>query len=111
VVTQSNVETLENIKDQQVKTIGTLNEMRENDEKQLGKRIKDVKTLAQKNAELQAKVAELESTDETVRKYLNEPVPPVLGCMLSNSCTSTDDGTGLRSGTADPSEEPPDTLF
>lgn len=104
VVTQTNVNTLTGIKDQQVRTIGTLNELRELDHKQMDKLAKDKKKAQRENAILEAKVAQLEAEDEDVRNYLNQPIPPSLACVLNDNCpakTTGDGGEGRGPGSAE----------
>lgn len=63
-----------------------LKELRYQDAEALGKLVDEMKTLSTQDTEFRSKLARLEASDESVRAYLNSPVPPQLRCVLERTC-------------------------
>jgi hypothetical protein len=68
--------------------IQELKELRYLDADVLGKLVNEMNALSNRDAEFRAKLGRLEEADETVRTYLNSPLPPQLRCMLERTCES-----------------------
>lgn len=96
VVTQQRAGTLETIVDQQVKTIGVVTDMRETDAEIAERLLGENKRIVREKAALEKRLQALEQQNETVRAYLDQRIPPELGCLLNESCASgTSEGNRL----------------
>lgn len=70
------------------KTIAELSEARLRDAAATAGLIKDFEQLAKLDRSTQRKLKELERKNAAVRSYLDQPVPPELGCLLDGSCAA-----------------------
>lgn len=92
----------------QTQTIAELSEARLRDAAATAGLIKDFEQLAKLDRSTQRKLKELERKNVAVRSYLDQPVPPELGCLLDGSCAaraaaSRDQaGKGAATGKPDP---------
>lgn len=108
VATQQREGALSGIVDQQVKTIGTVSEMRESDGQLAARLLVENKKLAKQKADAEKRLEELERQNETVRTYLNQRVPAELGCMLNDTCPAGNpNGTGLDEAVTASGPNPP----
>ncbi len=93
--TQRAVTQLEGKTSIQDQTILNLKDMRSRDATAIDGLINDYKTLAQNNKQANDKLRKLEQTNEEVRKYMRDPLPAALKCLLNNTC-KTDDTNNNR---------------
>lgn len=77
---------VESVNQQQEATIGELKELRLQDAQALTGLLTDYKVLADNDARARNRLAILEKSNETVRNYLNQRIPPDLACLLNNTC-------------------------
>lgn len=91
VTVQNRVTVVESVNSELEQTVGNLKELRLEDAKALGGLLRDYKALADRDLQVRRRLSTLEQTNETVREYLNQPLPPELVCMLNNTCEA---GTG-----------------
>lgn len=70
------------------KTIAELSEARLRDAAATAGLIRDFEQLAKLDRSTQRKLKELERKNVAVRSYLDQPVPPELGCLLDGSCAA-----------------------
>ena len=84
---------VETVNTQQEETIASLNELRVSDARALGSLITDYKFLAQNDLQARKRLDSLEQTNETVRTYLNQPVPLDLICLFDQTCPAGDKGS------------------
>jgi type II secretory pathway pseudopilin PulG len=97
---------VESVNQQQEATIGELKELRLQDAQAFAGLLADYKVLADNDARARKRLATLEKSNETVRNYLNEPIPFELVCLLNRTCDtgnsgSDKGGTGSTSRGAD----------
>jgi hypothetical protein len=78
---------------QQQETIGELKELRLQDAQALTGLLTDYKVLADNDARARNRLATLEKSNETVRNYLNQRIPPDLACLLNNTCDTGNSGS------------------
>lgn len=102
---QSRLTLVEAVNTQQEQTITDLKELRLEDAKALGGLLTDYKSLAENDARVRRRLSNLEQTNEAVRNYLNQPIPPELVCVLHGTCeTGNQDraqgGKGSPAGSA-----------
>ena len=83
---------VEAVNDQQEKTISDLKDLRSEDAKALGGLLSDYKSLAANDARVRRRLTTLEQTNETIRTYLNQPIPSDLVCLLNGACNAGDPG-------------------
>lgn len=81
-------------------TIESLKKERDNDARALSGLIEDVKTLAERDSTWRRGLTQLESKNETVRRYLDSPIPAELQCLLNEA---RQDGAGGKTGGPCPS--------
>lgn len=92
----------------QEQTIAELSEARLRDAAATAGLIKDFEQLAKLDRSTQRKLKELERKNAAVRSYLDQPVPPELGCLLDGSCAAraaasrNQAGKGAAAGKPDP---------
>lgn len=91
-VIQSKLLAIELVNDVQEKTIEDLRDLRITDAKALTGLLQDYKLLAKRDTEARQRLSALENTNETVRAYLNTPIPAELECLLNNSCRTGSEG-------------------
>lgn len=70
----------------QDQTILDLKDMRSRDATAIDGLLNDYKTLAQNNKQAEDKLRKLEQTNEEVRRYMRDPLPAALKCLLNNTC-------------------------
>lgn len=70
----------------QDQTISDLKEMRTRDAVAIDGLVNDYKTLATNSKQANDKLRKLEQTNEEVRKYMRDPLPAALKCLLNNTC-------------------------
>lgn len=93
---------VESVNQQQQETIVELKELRLQDAHALTGLLADYKVLTDNDARARNRLATLEKSNETVRNYLNQRIPPDLACLLNNTCdtgnpSSNKGGTGSTS--------------
>lgn len=93
VALDSQVQQQQSLNEIHKKDILELKQLRFLDADVLGKLVNEMNALSNRDAEFRAALGRLEATDETVRTYLNSPVPPQLRCMLERTC---EDPGGVR---------------
>lgn len=99
---------LKNVNEIYKADITELKELRFLDAEALGKLVDEMKNLSTQDTEFRNKLSRLEATDESVRAYLNSPVPPQLRCMLERTCEDPADGVPKAgAGTVQPTGEIP----
>ncbi len=79
----TNAEVVNNAQDE---TIDHLNKLREIDAKVMEGLVSDYSKLAATDSQARKNLSNLESTNEDVRSYLDQSLPPELICLLNNSC-------------------------
>lgn len=84
------VTTLESVNDDNEKTIVDLKNLRTKDAQAIDGLLQDYKDLSDNDTKVRTRLLTLESSNEAVRSYLNQPVPAELGCLLNNTCSATD---------------------
>ena len=84
---------VESVNQAQEATIGELKELRLQDAHALTGLLTDYKVLADNDARARNRLATLEKSNETVRNYLNQPIPPDLMCLLNRTCDSGNPGS------------------
>lgn len=89
VTVQSRLDVVEEVNQRQEDTITELKSLRMRDAKALTGLIDDYKFLAENDDLARQKLSNLEKSNETVRNYLNQRIPPDLACVLNNTCAST----------------------
>ena len=98
----------EALNERQSQTIAELSEARLRDAAATAGLIKDFEQLAKLDRSTQRKLKELERKNVAVRSYLDQPVPPELGCLLDGSCAAraaasrNQAGSGAAAGKSDP---------
>lgn len=90
---QQRLGAVESVNQQQQETIGELKELRFQDAQALTGLLTDYKVLADNDALVRNRLATLEQTNETVRNYLNQRIPPDLACLLNNTCDTGNSGS------------------
>lgn len=83
---QSRLTTIESINVTQKEEIAALGKLRAVDAQALGGLLADYKELASSDAAVRDRLKNLENSNEAVRNYLSQPIPPELVCMLNESC-------------------------
>lgn len=105
---QSRLNIVEFSNQQQETTIEELKALRFKDAQVLTGLLVDFKVLAENDDIARQRLATLEKSDETVRAYLNQRIPPNLACLLNDTCeagtkvsneTRKDDSTGTSNNT------------
>jgi type II secretory pathway pseudopilin PulG len=95
---------VELINEAQDKTISDLQETREQDAAVLAGLIADYDKLSKADTAARKKLSNLEKRNAKVHGYLDESLPPELGCMLNDSCTATQtSGAGGQGSAAESS--------
>lgn len=77
---------LENLNTLREQDIQELKQLRFLDADVLGKLVNEMTAISNRDHEFRAALGRLEASDESVRSYLNSPVPPQLRCMLERTC-------------------------
>ena len=83
---QGRLTVVEAVNDQQEQTIANLKDLRVEDARALGSLLNDYKSLAANDARVRRRLTTLEQTNETIRNYLNQPIPSDLVCLLNGTC-------------------------
>ncbi len=86
VTMQSRLTTVEFISATQEARITDLSELRLRDAHALTGLLNDYRAMANSDSKVRARLQTLETNNETVRDYLNSPIPPDLKCLLNNTC-------------------------
>lgn len=86
------LDAVELVNEQHELTISSLKEMRLKDATALAGLISDYKALANSDAIARKRLATLENTNEDVRIYLNQRIPPNLACLLNHTCEAGNQG-------------------
>jgi len=84
--TQKAVTQLEDKTSVQDETINNLKELRTRDATAIDGLVSDYKSLATSNKQANDKLKKLEQTNEEVRKYMADPLPAALKCLLNGTC-------------------------
>lgn len=84
--TQKAVTELEVKTTTQDQTIIDLKDLRSRDAVAIDGLITDYKTLASNSKSVNDKLKKLEQTNEEVRRYMRDPLPAALKCVLNNTC-------------------------
>ena len=92
-IVQQRLGAVESVNQQQQETIGELKELRFQDAQALTGLLTDYKVLANNDARARNRLATLEQSNETVRNYLNQRIPPDLACLLNNTCDTGNPGS------------------
>ena len=83
------------VNEAQDKTIDQLNKLREMDAKVMEGLVSDYSKLAVTDSQARKNLSNLEKSNEDVRSYLDQSLPPDLVCLLNNTCpTGKDSGEG-----------------
>ena len=82
------VSKVEGINEQQDATIVTLRDLRERDGKVINALVKDFDEILGSDTLRRKELRELETKDENVRAYLDQPLPSSLACLLNHTCGS-----------------------
>ena len=90
---QQRLGAVESVNQQQQETIGELKELRLQDAQALTGLLTDYKVLADNDARARNRLATLEKSNETVRNYLNQPIPLDLVCLLNRTCDAGNSGS------------------
>lgn len=91
VTVQQRLTAVELTRAQQDATIRDLTELRKQDAVALSGLIDDYKALTTSDQTTRRHLKELESSNETVRRYLSHPLPPDLACLLNGTCSGNCD--------------------
>lgn len=84
---QSRITTIEELNQAQENRINDLKDLRKRDGEALSGVMKDLKSITDNNLVFKRFLNELENKNETVRTFLNQPVPPELAeCLRSYTC-------------------------
>ncbi len=97
--TLERVTVLEITTQQAEEAITNLKNMRARDARALEGLINDFKSLSEDDSRVRSRLKKLEASNETVRKYLDSPVPIALQCLLDGTCEDAS-GDKDRSPTA-----------
>lgn len=89
----SRLNSVEEVNQAQEATISELKELRLKDAQALTGLLTDYKTLADNDYRARQRLSSLEKSNETVRNYLNQPIPPDLVCLLNNTCNAGNSGS------------------
>lgn len=89
---QGRLDSVEQINQTQEATIGELKELRLLDAQALTGLLSDYKSLSKSDTRARKRLDTLEKTNEVVRNYLDQRIPPDLVCLLNDTCRAT--GTG-----------------
>lgn len=93
VTVQGRLTAVESINQAQEATIGELKELRHADAQALTGLLTDYKVLAENDARARKRLDSLEKTNEAVRTYLNQRIPPDLACLLNGTCEAGNQGS------------------
>lgn len=86
-VLQSKVSEVERINNDQARTIEQLQELRVLDATTLQGLMRDHDAITKRDTSERKQVKQLEKTHEDVKSFMQQPVPPVLGCVLDGTCS------------------------
>ena len=100
---QGRLNSVEQINQTQEATIGELKELRLIDAQALTGLLSDYKTLSKSDTRARKRLDTLEKTNEVVRNYLDQRIPPDLACLLNDTCGATGTGDTGREGNRAPS--------
>jgi septal ring factor EnvC (AmiA/AmiB activator) len=89
-ITRSNITQLTSALETQDKTINDLKELRTRDANAIDGLVNDYRSIAQSNKEVNDRLANLEKTNEEVRRYMRDPLPAAIKCVLNNTCKDSD---------------------
>ncbi len=81
---------LESVTTKQSATIDSLKSQREIDSTSLQSLQQDYKNLWQSDQQSKKRLGDLEKQNAKVKKYLDEPIPRELVCLLTDTCKGTD---------------------
>lgn len=90
---ESRLTTAEQVNKIQQEHITELHNLRLTDAKTLDGLMKDYKVIMQSSISSREKVKQLEQKNETVKGYLDKPIPSELGCMFNKTCKPDPIGT------------------
>lgn len=91
---QKRLVTVEGISQSQEVTISNLRELRLRDAQSLTGLLDDYKALSLSDARARKRLDSLERTNEAVRTYLDQRIPPDLVCLLDGTCATASGNTG-----------------
>ena len=97
---QQRVTVLESENQRQETTIAYLKELRRKDAQALDGLMQDYRILAERDHKVRDRLKELERSNESVRNYLNRPLPAELKCLLNNTCSGAPGDGNRQPGTA-----------
>lgn len=84
----------ETINEQQEKTIAEMTTLRAKDAEVLARLIDQYNSLRGQDRRMRHRLADLEKKNERVQKYLDQPIPDELACMLNGTCRTQGDHPG-----------------
>lgn len=90
---ESRLTTAEQVNKIQQDHIVELHNLRLTDAKVLDGLMHDYKSIKLSSTKARSKVTQLEHKNETVKTYLDKPIPSELGCMFSKTCQPDPIGT------------------
>lgn len=86
--------TVESISESQAATINDLRELRFKDARSLTGLLDDYKALSLSDARARKRLDSLEKSNEAVRTYLDQRIPPDLVCLLDGTCSTASGDPG-----------------
>lgn len=92
VTVKQRLTTMELISDAQEQRIADLNDLRIKDVEALAGLLDDYKSISSHDTTMRKRLETLEKAHETVRDYLDRPIPAELVCLLDYTCTSRNSG-------------------